>query len=118
MFEIYVPDKNDSLSKVVLSGTTYYLRFTLNGRYGYWSIGLYDASKNPMLPMTKISPCIDLFQFYPYIGFPEGHLVCVSQEDDVDTDAFTEARARMFYFTDEDMETMAGLLGLEWTEDE
>lgn len=113
MFEIYVPDKNDSLSKVVLSGTSYYLRFTLNGRYDYWSIGLYDAAKNPLLPMTKISPCCDLFQFYPYIGFPAGHLVCVSSDDDIDSDAFSEARARIFYFTDSDMSDMAALLGIE-----
>ena len=41
---IEVPDMNDSVSRVVLSGTAYLIRFTYNDSKDYWKFSLYDLS--------------------------------------------------------------------------
>ena len=38
---IEVPDLNDSMSRVVLNGKAYLIRFTWNDRGGFWKFGLY-----------------------------------------------------------------------------
>ena len=40
---IEVPDLNDSMSRVVLNGKAYLIRFTWNDRGGFWKFGLYDT---------------------------------------------------------------------------
>ena len=40
---IDVPDMNDSISRIVLSGKQYQLRFTWNDTGGYWTFGLLDS---------------------------------------------------------------------------
>lgn len=37
---IEVPDLNDSMSRVVLNGKAYLIRFTWNDRGGFWKFGL------------------------------------------------------------------------------
>ena len=40
---IEVPDMNDSVSRVVLSGTAYLIRFTYNDSKDYWKFSLYEC---------------------------------------------------------------------------
>ena len=41
---IEVPDLNDSISRVVLNGNAYQIRFTWNETGGYWKFGLYAGA--------------------------------------------------------------------------
>lgn len=45
---IEVPDLNDSMSRVVLNGKAYLIRFTWNDRGGFWKFGLYDTQSQPI----------------------------------------------------------------------
>lgn len=53
---IEVPDMNDSISRIVLRGKQYQLRFTYNDTGGYWSFGLMDSLGIPLLIGVKIVP--------------------------------------------------------------
>ena len=44
---IAVPDMNDSVSRIVLNGTVYQIRFTYNDTEGRWYFGLNDAQGAP-----------------------------------------------------------------------
>ena len=46
---IEVPDLNDSMSRVVLNGKAYLIRFTWNDRGGFWKFGLYDTQSQPIV---------------------------------------------------------------------
>ena len=46
---IEVPDMNDSVSRVVLSGTAYLIRFTYNDSKDYWKFSLYDSQNVPIV---------------------------------------------------------------------
>jgi len=40
---IEVPDMNDSISRIVLNGTAYMLRFSYNDTCDYWKFSLYTT---------------------------------------------------------------------------
>ena len=48
---IEVPDLNDSMSRVVLNGKAYLIRFTWNDRGGFWKFGLYDTQSQPIVDL-------------------------------------------------------------------
>lgn len=101
MFEIMVPEAHDSMSKVTLDGTSYVLRFTHNGTFDYWSIGIYDEQENEIVPMTKIVPYFSLFN-YPYTDLPKGVLFCDTKQDVVHENDFKDRIAHIIYIEEGD----------------
>ena len=61
---IEVPDLNDSMSRVVLNGKAYLIRFTWNDRGGFWKFGLYDTQSQPIVIGIKIVPRFPMNLFY------------------------------------------------------
>ena len=53
---IEVPDLNDSISRVVLNGNAYQIRFTWNETGGYWKFGLYDTQSEPIVVGPRSCP--------------------------------------------------------------
>ena len=80
MLIITVPDLNDSVGRITLDEKEYYIRFTYNASYDYWSFGLYDTKLAPILPMVKIVPLIPLTHYYKYTDLPEGVFVMVKED--------------------------------------
>lgn len=98
MIKITVPDAHDSMSKVTLDGTVYWLRYTYNSTYDYWSIGIYDEDQNALVPMTKVVPMYDLLRSYKsYEGIPQGFLFCASRVEQVGETAFRDGDAVIAY---------------------
>lgn len=54
--EIYVPDMNDSFSRVILDGTEYLLRFTWNDTKQRWYFGIYTVLREPIIQGLKLVP--------------------------------------------------------------
>lgn len=107
MMYIAVPDKNDSIGRVSLSGKEYYIRFTYNALYDYWSFGLYGMDMEPVLPMTKIVPYSPLLYWYDYTDLPDGMFGCFSTEEKVGRKSFKEKRARMAYIPNSELEDVS-----------
>ena len=107
MIYIAVPDMNDSVSRITLSGTEFYIRFCYNPSYDYWSFGLYDIRMNPILPMTKIVPYSPLLYFYRYTELPDGQFGCFSADDKVGRNSFKDGRAKFAYIGNEELEETA-----------
>lgn len=101
MFEIMVPEGHDTMNKVTLDGTSYVLRFTYNGTYDYWSIGIYDEQENEIIPMTKIVPYYNLFD-YPYDDLPKGMMFCDTKQDVVHENDFKDRIAHIIYVEEGD----------------
>lgn len=98
MIMINVPDMHDSMSKVTLDGTVYWLRFTYNSTYDYWSIGIYDEDQNDYIPMTKIVPMYDLLRSYKsYEGIPQGYLFCAAKVEQIKESSFKDGDAIIVY---------------------
>lgn len=97
MLYIHVPDMNDSISMLSIDGKEYNLRFTYNEKYDYWSFGLYDENKEPIIAMTKIVPNFPIFHFYTETDIPQGIFGCLSEKDTVGRYAFSDLTAEFVY---------------------
>jgi hypothetical protein len=53
---IGVPDMNDSVSRIVLDGKVYNIRFTYNDTADIWKWSMYDDVMNPIVLGVKIVP--------------------------------------------------------------
>lgn len=90
---IEVPDMNDSVSRVVLGGKQYLIRFTWNDTGGYWCFGISDALGNPILVGVKVVPRFPLNLFYGIAALPEGVFGVYTELDRVGRNDFKDGKA-------------------------
>ena len=104
MLYIKVPDMNDSMSKLSIDGKEYVLRFTYNEKYDYWSFGLYNSKKEPLIAMTRIVPNFPIFHFYTSVDLPDGIFGCLSDLAQVGREAFNQNTAEFVYIPNAELE--------------
>ena len=104
MLYIEVPDMNDSISTISIDGTTYNLRFTYNDKYDYWSFGILDEDRKPIIAMTRIVPNFPIFHFYTGKNLPDGIFGCISDFSTVGRKAFINKTARFVYIPNAELE--------------
>ena len=104
MLYIKVPDMNDSVSDLSIDGKLYGLRFTYNERGDYWSFGLYDENRQPIIAMTRIVPNFPLLHYYTDSRLPDGIWGCLSISDAVGRQAFNEGTAEFVYIPNVELE--------------
>ena len=83
---IEVPDKNDSVSRIVLKSTVYKIRFTYNDTYDYWRFGVYDSQSNPIVLGMKIVPNIPINIFHTSYDLPFGIFAALTKLDRIGRD--------------------------------
>ena len=83
---IEVPDLNDSMSRVVLNGKAYLIRFTWNDRGGFWKFGLYDTQSQPIVIGIKMVPRFPANLFYGVTALPSGRPASYSALRKIATD--------------------------------
>lgn len=94
---IEVPDLNDSLSRVVLSGEYYQIRFTYNDTMDYWTFGLYNDQGEPIAIGIKIVPQAPLNLFFGVRELPDGVFGVFSSLDRIGRDDFKDGKAKFIY---------------------
>ena len=95
---IEVPDMNDSVSRIVLNGKQYLIRFTYNDTGGYWSFGLSDALGEPIVMGVKVVPRFPLNVFYYGVAeLPMGVFGVMTELDKVGRSDFREGRASFIF---------------------
>ncbi len=104
MLFIKVPDMNDSVSDLSVDGKIYGLRFTYNERYDYWSFGILDENRNPIIAMTRIVPNFPLLQYYRDQNLPNGIFGCLSISETVGRQAFNDGTAEFVYIPNAELE--------------
>lgn len=90
---ITVPDMNDSVSRIVLNGTAYLIRFTYNDTKDYWKFGLYDTQNVPILVGVKIVPNFPLNLFCGVTGLPEGAFGATCKNDHIGRQDFVNGNS-------------------------
>ena len=108
MYYIKVPDMNDSMSAISIDGVSYFLRFTYNSEYDYWSFGLYDRDKEPIIAMTKIVPNFPTLVYYNSADIPDGTFGCLYYGDEKDAhvgrEAFNDLTAEFVYIPNSEVD--------------
>ena len=96
-FEIEVPDMNDSVSRIVLQGKQYLIRFTWNDTGGYWCFSVSDALGTPILMGVKIVPRFPLNIFYSIAELPFGVFGVFTELDRVGRFDFKDDKAKFVF---------------------
>ena len=94
---IEVPDLNDSMSRIVLNGTVYIIRFTYNDTGDYWKFGLYNSLQEPIIIGIKIVPRFPLNVFYGVSKLPDGVFGVKTNLDRIGRYDFKEGRAEFIF---------------------
>lgn len=94
---IGVPDLNDSISRVVLNGTAYQIRFTWSDTEQRWYFGLATSQGIPIVQMVKIVPGFPLNLFMGHDNIPNGVFGCMSNLDAVGREDFNNGRAKFVF---------------------
>lgn len=100
---IEVPDMNDSMSRIVLNGKAYQIRFTWNDTGCYWKFGLYNSQNEPIVIGIKIVPRYPLNLFYGVTKLPDGIFGVMTKLDRIGRKDFADGKAQ-FVFCPADME--------------
>lgn len=94
---IEVPDMNDSVSRIVLGGTAYHIRFTWIGSAGYWTFGLYDTQNKPLVIGIKIVPRFPMNVFYSLTKMPSGIFGVMTKLDRIGRKDFVDGNAQFIF---------------------
>jgi hypothetical protein len=94
---IEVPDLNDSISRIVLLGKQYQLRFTWNDTGEFWSFGLMDSLGTPLLIGIKIVPQFPLNLFYGTENLPLGVFAALTEKDRIGRQDFVNGKAQFVF---------------------
>lgn len=94
---IEVPDMNDSVSRIVLNGTVYFIRFTYNDTGDFWKVSLFDSQNTPIVLGIKIVPRFPLNTFYPVSNIPDGIFGVITKLDHIGRNDFAEGRAEFIF---------------------
>lgn len=94
---ISVPDLNDSVSRVVLNGTVYQIRFTWNDTEQRWYFSLATSQNAPIVQMVKIIPGFPLNLFLGRDDMPNGIFGVLTNLDAVGRKDFIDGKAQFFF---------------------
>lgn len=94
---IEVPDMNDSVSRIVLNGKQYELRFTWNEAGGFWTFGLSDSLGNPIRVGTRIVPQFPLNLFWGSNDMPSGVFGVLTKLDKIGRQDFVNKKAEFVF---------------------
>jgi len=95
---IEVPDLNDSLSRIVLNGTVYHIRFTYNDTKDFWKFGVYTALDEPIAIGIRVVPNFFLNLFTGSEDFPVGGFAALTTLDHIGRYDFRDGVAQFVYF--------------------
>lgn len=94
---IEVPDLNDSMSRVVLNGKAYQIRFTWNEAGGFWKFGLYDTQSQPIVIGIKIVPRFPMNLFYGVTDLPSGVFGVMTKLEHISRNDFIDEKAKFIF---------------------
>ncbi|GHU37499.1 hypothetical protein FACS1894105_09730 [Clostridia bacterium] len=97
--EIFVPDYNDSFSKVVVDGIEYQMRFTWKTAVLRWTFGLYTILKEPIIQGVKLVPNFPLDIWYVDDRLPHGTFVVCSKLTVIGRGDFKNGKAIFAYLS-------------------
>lgn len=97
MITITIPDANDSVVAVVLEQRKYFMHFAWNDTAGFWSIGIWDDKKQPIIERVKCVPNYPLLLQYSKASLPKGELLCITDAEKIGRNDFVTGAAKLVY---------------------
>ena len=99
--EIEVPLINDTISRVVLSGKSYKIRFTYMDYNDHWTFSLLDSNGEILVQGVKIVPNYSLTFFCPRSKLPDGFFFCRTKNERIGRFDFALGDAMFVYVSND-----------------
>lgn len=103
MLLIQIPKQNDSMSRVVLDGTEYFLRMTWNTEGEFWSFGVWSNIDTPIVSGIRVVPECSLTRFARGVGIPSGVFYVFTTKNTIDKEDFWNGSAEFAYIPAEEV---------------
>lgn len=99
MFEITIPDKNDSLVEVELDQELFFLHFSWNSVGKYWSLSIENAYNDEAISCLPILPNRYLLDYVRNEHTPLGNFIAIRNDrgDTISRSDFVEGNAEFYY---------------------
>lgn len=94
---IEVPDMDDSVSRVVLAGTPYFIRFSYNASKDFWKFSLSDIQSKPIIQGVKIVPNFPLNVFAGVESLPFGVFGAMTKLGRIGRKDFADGNAQFIF---------------------
>ena len=91
------PDVNDSISRVVLAGVPYLIRFSYNAARDFWKFSLFDIQSRPIIQGVKIVPNFPLNVFAGVESLPFGVFGAMTKLDRISRKDFANGSAQFVF---------------------
>lgn len=103
MIQIEFSPLNDGFYSVMLDNKQYHLRLTYNDIFNYWSFGVYDSDKQPIVVGRKLIRGFPINVFdKDKLGMPPGLFYVDCPDEEVGHDDLQSGKAKFYYITAEE----------------
>jgi hypothetical protein len=97
--EIFLPREHDSFSQFAINGEQLLIRFSYNDTFDYWTFGIYELNRVPIVAGMKIVPNFPLNIFLPVRRFAGVYFMVASQLQRVGRTDFWGGNAKFLVVT-------------------
>lgn len=97
--QIFLPQEHDSFSEVTINGERFLLRFSYNDTFDYWSLGIYELNRTPIIAGMKIVPNIPLNLFIRLRRLGDTYFIATSKHQHIGWRDFWDGAAQFWMVT-------------------
>jgi hypothetical protein len=97
--QILVPREHDSFSALTINGGQYLLRFSYNDTFDYWTFGIYELNRKPIIEGLKIVPNFPLNLFLRMRRFGDTCFIATSKQQHIGRRDFWDGNAQFWMVT-------------------
>ena len=96
---IIVPREHDSFGEITLNGELLLIRFSYNDTFDYWTFGIYERNRTPILQGIKIIPNFPLNLFLPMRRLGDACFIVSSKQQRIGRRDFWDSNAQFMVVT-------------------
>ena len=94
--EIIVPQEHDSFSEVTINEERFLLRFSYNDTFDYWTFGIYELNRMPIVAGMKVVPHFPLNLFNRMRRFGDTFFMATSKQQHIGRRDFWNGAAQFW----------------------
>ena len=97
--QILIPQEHDSFSAMNINGGQYLLRFSYNDTFDFWTLGIYELNRKPIIEGLKIVPNFPLNLFLRLRRFGDTFFIATSKQQRIGRRDFWDDNAQFWMVT-------------------
>jgi hypothetical protein len=97
--QIIVPIEHDSFSELTINGERFLVRFSYNDTFDYWTFGIYERNRTPIIAGLRVVPHFPLHLFSLNRRFENTSFIASSNQENIGLRDFWNENAQFWMVT-------------------